>query len=297
MVSKALSKLLRHAAGEAGIALDGEGYGRLDLVVSLCYESPFASLMVLIYFLPFILLLISSFIIHSPPTLLTTPQMQWPRLKSLKVTVPEIKAAVADNAKQRFSMKPDPALSPPPDPLSDDPAHWLIRANQGHSIAVDAEALLKPVSVEAGNVPAVVVHGTYFAFYQAIVDSGGLKRMKRNHIHFSTGLPEERGGVISGMRGDAEVLIYIDIKRSLDDGVRWFVSENGVLLTDGGEGGVLSTRYFQKVVGRREDIGVLWEDGEERAELPERFRGRKPPMGKGPAPRGQGGRRGGKKDG
>jgi 2'-phosphotransferase len=229
----------------------------------------------------------------------TSPQMQWPRLKSLKVTVAEIKAAVADNAKQRFAMKPNPSVSPVPDPSSDDPAHWLIRANQGHSIAMDAAALLLPITQAAGNVPDVVVHGTYFAFYQAIVDSGGLKRMNRNHIHFSTGLPEDKaGGVISGMRGDAEVLIYIDIKKSLDDGVLWWISENGVVLTDGDESEVLGTKYFQKVVGRRDDIGVLWEDGQQKAELPERFRGRKPPMGKGQAPRGQGGsKRGGKKDG
>ena len=35
MVSKALSKLLRHAAEDAGLTLDGEGFARLDQVVSL----------------------------------------------------------------------------------------------------------------------------------------------------------------------------------------------------------------------------------------------------------------------
>lgn len=34
VVSKALSKLLRHAAGDAGIVLDGEGFAPLDRVVS-----------------------------------------------------------------------------------------------------------------------------------------------------------------------------------------------------------------------------------------------------------------------
>lgn len=34
MLSKALSKLLRHQAQNAGIALDAEGYARLDQVVS-----------------------------------------------------------------------------------------------------------------------------------------------------------------------------------------------------------------------------------------------------------------------
>lgn len=34
LLSKALSMLLRHRAGEAGVELDGEGYARLDKVVS-----------------------------------------------------------------------------------------------------------------------------------------------------------------------------------------------------------------------------------------------------------------------
>ena len=34
-VSKALSKLLRHAAEDVGVTLDGEGFARLDQVVSL----------------------------------------------------------------------------------------------------------------------------------------------------------------------------------------------------------------------------------------------------------------------
>ena len=34
-VSKALSKLLRHAADDAGLELDGEGFARVDQVVSL----------------------------------------------------------------------------------------------------------------------------------------------------------------------------------------------------------------------------------------------------------------------
>lgn len=210
------------------------------------------------------------------------------------MTVAEIKAAVADNEKQRFAMKPNPNLKTPPDPSSDDPSDWVIRANQGHSIAMDPAALLLPITIDAGNVPDIVVHGTYWAFYEAIIESGGLKRMTRNHIHFSAGLPESKGGVISGMRGDAEVLIYIDIKKSLEDGVLWWISENGVILTDGDKSEVLSTKYFQKVVGRKDDVGVLWENGEKKAELPEAFRGRKPPIGKGPRGAG-GGKRGGRK--
>jgi len=211
--------------------------------------------------------------------------MEWPRLKSLKVTFSDIKQAVADNDKQRFSMKANPLLSTPPSHSSEDPSDWVIRANQGHSIAVDSSALLVPITIEAGNIPEIVVHGTYYAFYQQIVESGGLRRMTRNHIHFSTGLPDDANGVISGMRKDAQILVYVDIRKSLVDGVKWWLSENGVVLTEGDENGVLSTKYFQSVVGRTADLGTLWQDGEQKAELPEAYRNRKAPTGKGHQPR------------
>ncbi|TAQ91224.1 hypothetical protein B7494_g455 [Chlorociboria aeruginascens] len=219
-------------------------------------------------------------------------QMQWQRLISLQITFNDIRTAVSDNAKQRFSMKPNPALNPAPEPGSENPSDWMIRANQGHSIAIDSASLLTPITLSAGNIPPTVVHGTYFGTYQAIVSSGGLKKMGRNHVHFSTGLPDEKGGVISGMRENAELLVYVDVKRSLEDGEKWWISDNGVVLTEGDENGVVGTKYWAKVVGRKEDVGVLWEDGKELAKLPVRLRNRKAPNGKGVRGGGQG--RGGK---
>ncbi|PBP28657.1 hypothetical protein BUE80_DR000367 [Diplocarpon rosae] len=245
LVSKALSRLLRHAAVEAGLKLDAEGFASVEQV------------------------------------------MKWPRLKSFQITFDDIKTAVSDNAKQRFSMKPNPSLKTPPSLTSNNPSDWVIRANQGHSIGIDPASLLVPITLEAGNVPDVVVHGTYFAFYQSILESGGLKKMSRDHIHFSTGLPEDKRGVISGMRNDAEILIYVNIKQSLEDSnVLWWLSENGVVLTEGDENGVLGTKYWKRVEGRKADIGVLWEDGRQLKELPEVLSNRKAPMGKGPRGKG-----------
>ena len=114
--------------------------------------------------------------------------------------------------------------------------------------------------------------------------------MTRNHVHFSTGLPEDtNSGVISGMRADAEILIYIDIQKSLEDGaLQWWLSENGVVLTEGDENGLVPTKYWKLVKGRRQDVGVLWEDGVEIAELPQSVRGRKAPSGKGPRGKSEG---------
>jgi hypothetical protein len=142
--------------------------------------------------------------------------------------------------------------------LSTDPspsaAHYSIRAVQGHSLkSIEATSLLTPITLE--NAPEICVHGTFFGTWPTILTTGGLKAMTRNHIHFANGpavddvLPREgangSGGihlktamakseVVSGMRGDAEVLIYIDVKRSIADGkMQWYRSENGVILTEG----------------------------------------------------------------
>lgn len=209
----------------------------------------------------------------------------------------DIIAVTADNEKQRFSMKPADATAAPEE---SDPAYWLIRANQGHSIPLESASLLTPLTPD--TIPAVVVHGTYFAFWERIVASGGLCRMGRNHVHCSTGLPAvgADGGsqnVVSGMRGDAELLVYLDVKRSLEDGsgMGWWVSENGVVLTEGlGEEGLVPVKYFKEVVGRKENVvGVLWRDGEKVADLPEGLEARAPP-GKGGARGGRGRGRGGR---
>lgn len=217
------------------------------------------------------------------PDLTTRPQLKWHRLKSQKVTFEDIREAVSDNSKQRFSLKPNPAITPLPTETDTDPSHWLIRANQGHSIAIESSALLKPLTIEEDNIPATVVHGTYFAYYPRITASGGLKKMTRNHVHFSTGLPEDKAGVISGMRQDAELLVYVDVRKSLEDGkMLWWISDNGVVLTEGDEEGLVPTKYWKSVEGRKFDVGTLWTDGVEVAqlELPEGVKSARAPRGK-----------------
>ncbi|KAL7821500.1 KptA family domain-containing protein [Trichoderma aethiopicum] len=250
LISKALSRLLRHQAANAGIQLDAEGFAALDEV------------------------------------------MKWGPLRSLNVTFSDIKDVVASNEKQRFTLKLNPSVAVEPSSAQDSttPSDYLIRANQGHSIKIESSSHLEPITIEAGNVPPKVVHGTYFAFWPAIEESGGLKVMGRNHIHCSTGTPEE--GAVSGMRKDAELIVEIDVEKSLREGIQWWRSDNGVLLTEGGEGGVLSTQFFKKVTGRKVDVGVLWEDGERLAGLPEGIKARIP-SGKGPRGGGRKGGRGG----
>lgn len=223
-------------------------------------------------------------------------KLAWGPLKSLGVTLADVQDVVATNEKQRFALKPKSAAADGASlPSSTSASDYLIRANQGHSIKIESASLLVPVSAAAGNIPARVVHGTYYAFWEPIVEAGGLKVMGRNHIHCSSGTPEE--GVVSGMRRDAQLLIEIDLEASLEAGIAWWLSDNGVILTEGDEHGVLGARFFKLVEGRRDDVGVLWENGVRVADLPAGINkavpnGKGPRGGRGGGGRGRGGGRG-----
>ncbi|KAH1030333.1 hypothetical protein J1N35_042507 [Gossypium stocksii] len=145
-------------------------------------------------------------------------------------TVDDVKEAVRKDNKQRFS-------------LLEENGELLIRANQGHTLmTVESERLLKQI-LSADEVQ-FCIHGTYKRNLESILESG-LKRMKRLHVHFSCGLPIE-GEVISGMRRDVNVLIYLDVRKALEEGMKLYISDNKVILTEGFDG-VVPVKYFEKI--------------------------------------------------
>ncbi|KAJ9637201.1 hypothetical protein H2199_007487 [Coniosporium tulheliwenetii] len=124
--------------------------------------------------------------------------LQTRTMRSLKATFPEIRGIVATNEKQRFSLIRAPSASSaatttsssavemPADsaplvatdntnldlPDDDDPSHYLIRATQGHSIAISSEGLLTPITAEDPDLPDTVVHGTTHQAWPLILKSG-----------------------------------------------------------------------------------------------------------------------------
>ncbi|KAG9475453.1 hypothetical protein GDO78_003718 [Eleutherodactylus coqui] len=146
----------------------------------------------------------------------------------------DIERVVTCNDKQRFTIR----TSNPEGTLE-------IRANQGHSVQVEVE--LAPIGAE---LPPQAVHGTYLRHWPSILRCG-LSRMSRTHIHLSTQLPGEGEGVISGMRRDCEVAIFIDLPKAIADQIPFFWSANRVLLTPGNADGVLLPKYFLKALQLR----------------------------------------------
>lgn len=63
----------------------------------------------------------------------------------------------------------------------------------------------------------------------------------------------------AGMRTSSHVLIYIDVQKALDAGIKFWLSDNGVVLTEGDERGYLPKTFFEKVVDIKHGELKGWE--------------------------------------
>ncbi|XP_063976193.1 tRNA 2'-phosphotransferase 1 [Diachasmimorpha longicaudata] len=141
-------------------------------------------------------------------------------------TIADIRRIVSTNSKQRFTI------------IDEEDKGLQIKANQGHSLQCVSQLSLKPLISPNFE----IIHSTYLRKW-SIIKTRGLSRMKRNHIHFSKGL-----NFTCGLRRNAEVFIFINYSKSVEKGIQFFESENGVILSPGDEDGVIEPTYFSKVV-------------------------------------------------
>ncbi|KAK6335299.1 hypothetical protein TWF718_010732 [Orbilia javanica] len=281
-VSRALSRTLRHSAREERLNIRDDGYVNVE---ELLNSKKYRDLQ-----------------LDFPTLCQVVQENSKKRFKIIRETPgsadssasagQEVLASDAEDFLPSFDNDPNPDLS-----------HYFIRANQGHSIHIQDDLLLQPIDEQ--SVPSICVHGTYYSALTLILQSGGLKKMGRTHIHCAAGLPkasvhfetgEEIPAVLSGMRFDAEVLFYIDILKGIQDGLKFWKSDNGVILTTGKEGeDCLPMDYILRVedVGGRAGGGELWtRDEGVIKEWPKTGKGKQLPRSQGNGQSSRGGRGG-----
>lgn len=115
---------------------------------------------------------------------------------------------VEQDSKQRYSMR-----------------EGKIRANQGHSIEVQAVELLPLVP------PALLYHGTTLQRWSKIQSSGCLHKGQRHHVHLSSDIAIARE-VAGRWKGEKPVVLAVAAAEMHKNGIPFFRSENGVWLTD-----------------------------------------------------------------
>lgn len=124
----------------------------------------------------------------------------------LVVTRRQLDDLVAADDKQRFAL---------------DRGGTRIRANQGHSVAVD-------LGLAVAVPPPTLFHGTVPAALESIT-ARGLLRGQRHHVHLS---PDAASARRVGARRGSPVVLTIDAAAMSDAGTPFFRSANGVWLTE-----------------------------------------------------------------
>jgi len=127
-------------------------------------------------------------------------------LQNCRITRAELDEIIATNDKKRFELSPD---------------NLSIRACQGHSVQVD-------LGLNPAIPPATLYHGTCASAVQPILQSGLLK-MNRTHVHLSPDFPT---AVKVGSRHGTPVVLEVNAKQMVADGIVFYLSTNGVWLTD-----------------------------------------------------------------
>lgn len=153
---------------------------------------------------------------HSPQSIgIALDDRGWADVSELLARLPrmgvrlsrkELETIVRESDKQRFAFSADGRF---------------IRANQGHSVTVDLG--LKPTTP-----PNVLYHGTAGKNLDSIMRSGLLKA-NRQHVHLHTDIKLAKS---VGARHGKPVLLQVDTQAMSTEGFSFYVSENGVWLTE-----------------------------------------------------------------
>lgn len=104
----------------------------------------------------------------------------------------------------------------------------FIRAVQGHSVNVEMN-FKEFIPTED------LYHGTAKKYLDNIL-SDGIKKMSRQYVHLSTNIET---AIKVGKRHGEVVVLSINAKKMHEDGYKFFIAENGVILTD-----FVPTKYF-----------------------------------------------------
>lgn len=123
-----------------------------------------------------------------------------------KINLELLKEVVRTNNKKRFAFNEDKTK---------------IRASQGHSVEIDLGYL--PTTP-----PDVLYHGTATRFLDSILKSGLIKGSRR-HVHLSK---DKDTASNVGQRHGKLVMLEADAKKMFEKGFEFYVSENGVWLTE-----------------------------------------------------------------
>ncbi|REC80573.1 RNA 2'-phosphotransferase [Chryseobacterium elymi] len=153
---------------------------------------------------------------HQPETIqLTLDENGWADVDELitkaakgrmHFTFEDLEEVVETNNKKRFAFNEDKTR---------------IRASQGHSIDID-------LALKSLQPPDFLYHGTAETNISCIL-AKGIEKRSRQHVHLSA---DKETATKVGMRHGKPVILTIRTNTMHEDGIAFYLSANGVWLTD-----------------------------------------------------------------
>jgi len=195
------------------------------------------------------------------------------RITALEATLDDIQRVIATATKSRFDLRRTANAKG----KSDDPAAWQVsRITNKESVTVPVPVGDK-LTVDSPDLPEFVIYETSYQRYPLLLALGAITRAPggTEYRTFAPVTVDEDGNESRqnpGAGEAAEVSVWIHLRTALqaEPSITWQRSDSGAIITAND----VPKSLWKKAIARRPEIGILFENGEVRKEVPGNLRGK-----------------------
>lgn len=185
----------------------------------------------------------------------------------------DIQRIIATATKARFDLRQTPKTEGTPS----DPTCWQISRITSKESVTSAVPVGDKLTAETPDLPEFVIYETSYQRYPLLLALGAITRAPGGS-EYRTFVPvavdedgnESRQNAGAGEAAEVSVWIHLRTALQAEPGITWHRSDSGMIIT----ADEVPKSLWKKAVARRPDIGLLFEDGEVRKEVPANLRGK-----------------------
>ncbi|KAK3904536.1 hypothetical protein C8A05DRAFT_13602 [Staphylotrichum tortipilum] len=196
------------------------------------------------------------------------------RISALGVTLDDIHRIVATATKTRFDLRKSPKAGCSPG----EAASWQISRITSSETATALVPAGDKLTADTPDLPEFVIYETSYQRYPLLLALGAITRAPgggqyRSFVPLTVDEDGNESRQNPGAGDGAEVSIWIHLRTALqaEPNMTWHRSSEGGFIVTGDE---VPKSLWHKAVARRPDVGILFEDGQVRKEVPANLRGK-----------------------
>jgi hypothetical protein len=190
----------------------------------------------------------------------------------LEATLEDIQRIVATATKARFDLRQSKT-----EDNADEAASWQVSRITNKETATSPVPVGDKLTAESPDLPEFVIYETSYQRYPLLLQLGAITRAPggseyRTFIPVAVDSDGNESRQNAGAGEAAEVSVWIHLRKALqaEPSLSWHRSDSGVITTADD----VPKSLWTKAVARRPDIGLLFEAGQVRKEVPANLRGK-----------------------